>query len=112
MDFRVRGTEAGAQFDIGDTNLHILESGTAGCDHYADVDLTGDATVTGHAEQDREFLEAVAAGATPETNTVEEALTVQRVIDAIYRSNEAGRAIRPADARVSEAQLERATRLD
>ncbi|MDG5759610.1 Gfo/Idh/MocA family oxidoreductase [Natronococcus sp. A-GB1] len=94
MDFRVRGTDAGAQFDIGSTDMEILEASTAGCDHYADVDLTGDASLTGHQEQDARFLETIAAGVEPETNTVEEALTVQRVIDAIYRSSETGRAQR------------------
>ncbi|ELY43444.1 Gfo/Idh/MocA family protein [Natronorubrum sulfidifaciens] len=92
MDFRIRGTEGGAQFDIGDTELEILETGTAGGDHYADVTLTGDSSLTGYTEQDAQFLEAVATGSPPETNTLEEALTVQRVIDAIYRSSETGRA--------------------
>ncbi|ADB60455.1 oxidoreductase domain protein [Haloterrigena turkmenica DSM 5511] len=112
MDFRVRGTDAGAQFDIGDTTLNILEAGTAGGDHYADVTMTGDESVTGYAEQDEQFLAAIAAGATPETNTVEEALTVQRVIDAIYRSSETGRATELAEPQVSEFQLEQATRLE
>ncbi|WP_226041412.1 Gfo/Idh/MocA family oxidoreductase [Natrinema sp. DC36] len=112
MDFRVRGTQAGAQFDIGDTDLHILEAGTAGGDHYADIDMTGDAAVTGYSEQDEQFLATIAAGTAPETNTVEEALTVQRTIDAIYRSSESGRATELADSRVSEHQLEQATRLD
>ncbi|MGQ3414223.1 Gfo/Idh/MocA family protein [Natrinema sp. LN54] len=112
MDFKVRGTQAGAQFDIGDTNLRILEAGTAGCDHYADVNMTGDETLTGYGKQDEQFLEAIAVGATPESNTVEEALTVQRVIDAIYRSSESGRATRLEESRISEAQLEQTTRLD
>ncbi|WP_408959064.1 Gfo/Idh/MocA family protein [Natrinema sp. 74] len=98
MDFRVRGTQAGAEFDIGDTDMRILEAGTAGCDHYADVDLTGDASVTGYAEQDEAFLTAVSTGTRPATNTVEEALTVQRVIDAIYRSSETGRATQPKES--------------
>ncbi|QSW98618.1 Gfo/Idh/MocA family protein [Haloterrigena alkaliphila] len=112
MDFRVRGTNAGAQFDIGDTSLEILEAGTAGCDHYADVTMTGDAALTGYSEQDEQFLETIALGATPETNTVEEALTVQRVIDAIYRSSETGYAAQLAEPQVSEHQLEQATQLE
>ncbi|MXV62307.1 Gfo/Idh/MocA family oxidoreductase [Natronorubrum sp. JWXQ-INN-674] len=94
MDFRVRGTDAGAQFDIGDTALNILETGTAGGDHYADVTLTGDSSLTGYTAQDEQFLTAVAAETPPETNTIEEAMIVQRVIDAIYRSSETGRATR------------------
>ncbi|MFC6718467.1 Gfo/Idh/MocA family protein [Natrialbaceae archaeon GCM10025810] len=95
MDFIVRGTEAGAHFDVGDTKLRILEAGTAGCDHYADATLTGDESMTGYREQDEAFLEAIVAGTEPTTNTVEEALIVQHVIDAIYRSSEEGRAYRP-----------------
>ncbi|AEH37785.1 Gfo/Idh/MocA family protein [Halopiger xanaduensis] len=92
MDFRIRGTEGGAQFEIGDTNLKLLETGTAGSDHYADIQLTGEESMTGYAQQDEQFLRAIRSDAPPETNTVAEALTVQRVIDAIYRSSESGRA--------------------
>jgi len=93
MDVRISGTDAGAQFTVGDTDLEILEAGTAGCDHYADATLTGDAARTGYRTQDQRFFEAIVAGRAPETNTVEEALTVQRVIDAIYRSSESGRSV-------------------
>ncbi|MFC4543597.1 Gfo/Idh/MocA family protein [Halosolutus amylolyticus] len=109
MDFRIRGTEGGAQFDIGDTDMRILEAGTIGCDHYADVSLTGDPSLTGYTQQDEEFLRAIATGATPETNTIEEALTVQRVIDAIYRSSETGRATQLAEP---ESEVERRTRIN
>ncbi|MHC3439365.1 Gfo/Idh/MocA family protein [Natrialbaceae archaeon A-gly3] len=109
-EFAVRGTDAGARFDVGDTDLSILEASTAGCDHYVDSTLTGDPTIDGHAGQDRAFLEAVVAGESPETNTIEQALTVQRVIDAIYRSSEEGRAQRletqaEATARPAEQEL-------
>ena len=100
MSFVVRGTEAGAQFDIGDTDIRILESGTTGADHYADTELTGDASVTGYREQDELFLETVRAGVEPSTNTLEQALVVQRVIDAIYRSSRDGRAEVLDDERV------------
>ncbi|MFC4988398.1 Gfo/Idh/MocA family protein [Saliphagus infecundisoli] len=92
-ELHVRGTQAGARMEIGGTDLSILETGTVGCDHYADTDLTGDASITGYKQQDREFLACVASGHEPATNTVGEALTVQRVIDAIYRSSETGRAV-------------------
>ncbi len=112
MDFRVRGTRSGAQFDIGDTELRILEAGTTGCDHYADVAMTGDSAVTGYAEQDEQFLAAIATASVPETNTVAEALTVQRVIDAIYRSSETGRAVQLEASPLVEARLEQSPRLD
>ncbi|ELY85717.1 Gfo/Idh/MocA family protein [Natrialba taiwanensis] len=92
MDFRIRGTEAGAQFDIGDTKLQILGASAAGGDHYTDTTCTGDTGLTGYLEQDERFLTAVATGNEPTTNTLDEALTVQRVIDAIYRSSETGQA--------------------
>ncbi|ELY61965.1 Gfo/Idh/MocA family protein [Natronolimnohabitans innermongolicus] len=104
MDFRVRGTDAGAQFDIGDTALEILETGTAGGDHYADVAMRGDESLTGYTEQDEQFLRAVVSEAPPETNTVEEALTVQRVIEAIYRSSETGRATQLAEPELEAEQ--------
>lgn len=97
-EFVVRGTDAGARFDVGDTSLSIREAGTAGGDHYADVELTGDASQTGYREQDAAFLEAIAAGEPPEKNTLEEALVVQRVVDAIYRSSETGQAVRLAES--------------
>ncbi len=93
-EFVVRGTGAGARFDVGASDLSIFEASTAGCDHYVDTELTGDPTVDGHVGQDRAFLEAVATGEKPETNTVEQALTVQRIIGGIYRSSEEGRVTR------------------
>ncbi|ELY73451.1 oxidoreductase domain-containing protein [Natronobacterium gregoryi SP2] len=97
MDFRVRGTEAGAQFEIGDTDMTMLDAGTAGTDHYADINLSGDPSVTGYTEQDQQFLEAVDRGESPASNTLEEALTVQRVIDGIYRSSETESSVSFAD---------------
>ncbi|TYT61539.1 Gfo/Idh/MocA family protein [Natrialba swarupiae] len=107
MDFRVRGTQAGAQFDIGETELTILEAGTTGCDHYSNVNLTGDPSMTGYAKQDEQFLTTIASGGEPLANTIDEALLVQRVIDAIYRSSESGRA-----EPVSTAELECTPRAD
>ncbi|WIV66627.1 Gfo/Idh/MocA family protein [Natrialbaceae archaeon AArc-T1-2] len=99
----VQGTDAGARFELGDSDLSILEAGTAGVDHYADVELTGDPSQTGYATQDGLFLEAVATGETPSTNTIEQALTVQRVVDAIYRSSETGHTQRLAAEPIEES---------
>lgn len=99
-EFIVRGTDGGASFEIGDSDLKILESATAGCDHHADTEISGDPTIAGHREQDKRFLEAVATGIEPASNTIEEAMTVQRVIDAIYRSSETGRAQSPLESAV------------
>jgi len=92
-DVVLRGTEAGATCEVGGDDLTVHGVDAAGVDHYVDSDLTGRREVSGHAAEDRLFLEAVAAGEAPETNTVEEALAVQRVLDAIYRSSERGEAV-------------------
>lgn len=92
-EFVVRGTEAGATFDRGANELTIHEAGVGGGHHLSDAAVEtrdGDS----HATELGVFLEAVAAEEAPTINTVEEGLLVQRVIDAIYRSSEDGRAIR------------------
>ncbi|NHN49144.1 Gfo/Idh/MocA family oxidoreductase [Halostella sp. JP-L12] len=90
QEFVVRGSDAGARLDLGGDGLTMLESGKQGTDHLVDSAIdTGSIDHTGWEGSDKRFLDAVAAGAEPET-TVEEALTVQRVIDAIYRSGESG----------------------
>lgn len=86
MDVKVRGSDAGASFEIGEADCQILDAGTAGLDHYEDVVLSSDAAPPGYEVQDEQFLECVSSGVAPETNTVSQALQVQRVIDAIYES--------------------------
>ncbi|GAB3676064.1 Gfo/Idh/MocA family oxidoreductase [Halopiger thermotolerans] len=93
-DFVVRGTEAGAELELGGEDLTIFRSGTQGTDHNMDATLTeGALDHTGWEGSDKRFLEAVAAGEPPALNTIEQALTVQRVIDAIYRSAEKGTSV-------------------
>jgi len=92
-EFVVRGTGAGATFDRGANELTIHEAGNGGSHHLSDAAVEtrdGDS----HATELGVFLEACADGEAPAINTVEEGLLVQRVIDAIYRSSEDGRAIR------------------
>jgi predicted dehydrogenase len=91
-DVIVRGTEGGAAIDPTTGDLRFHESETVGDDHHADTAIeTRDADA--HAAEKRRFVEAVRADEPPERNTVEQALTVQRVVDAIYRSSEAGQAV-------------------
>jgi predicted dehydrogenase len=66
-------------------------------DHLSDTDITTRPNDAMAAEQ-AAFLEGVESGVPPERNTLDEGLTVQRVIDAIYRSSENGRAVRLDDA--------------
>ena len=90
--FVLRGTDAGATFDRSSHELTIYEDSTAGQDHLTDAEIETRATDT-HKTEQRYFLDHVRSGTTPERNTVDEGLAVQRVIDAIYRSSEQGRAI-------------------
>ncbi len=92
-EFVVRGTEAGATFDRGSDELTLHEAAIGGGHHLTDTVVEtrdGDS----HAAEQAVFLKAVADDEPPSINTVEEALSVQRVVDAIYRSSEEGRAIR------------------
>jgi predicted dehydrogenase len=91
----VRGTEAGAEMDLGGADLAINEVSAEGTDHFVDVDVEGTLERSALAGEDADFLDAVAAGEPPAMNTLEEGLTVQRLLDAIYRSSEAGESVTP-----------------
>lgn len=93
-EFTVRGTDAGARLSLGEEDLELFETGHQGTDHYVRSELEGSLPETGWPASDELFLDSVARGEAPELNTVEQALTVQRVIDAIYRSSEKGTSIR------------------
>jgi predicted dehydrogenase len=93
-DFVVRGTEAGAELELGGEELTLLQDGTQGTDHLLDATLSeGSIDHTGWEGSDKRFLDAVEDGQPPELNSVEEALTVQRVMDAIYRSSAEGTSV-------------------
>ncbi|WP_135830409.1 Gfo/Idh/MocA family protein [Halorussus halobius] len=91
--FVVRGTEAGATYDKIDDSLTLYETGRQGTDHFSNATIETRNEDPHRAEQ-RAFLDAVRSGVGPDRNTVEQALKVQRVIDAVYRSDEQSRAIR------------------
>ncbi|WP_137290771.1 Gfo/Idh/MocA family protein [Natronorubrum halophilum] len=83
----VRGTEGGLGFEVSGSELTYV---TADADEAVDaIEVEAEDM---HLAEDREFLEAV-AGAREPTETIEEALVVQRVIDAIYESSERGQAV-------------------
>lgn len=86
-DCVVRGTEAGAAFSVTDSDLTFYDANSGSESETVAVE-TGDM----HLSEDRAFLESVAGEREPE-DTVEEALTVQRVIDAIYESSDRGEAV-------------------
>ncbi|WP_435156789.1 Gfo/Idh/MocA family protein [Haladaptatus sp. DFWS20] len=91
QEFVVRGSDAGARLDLGGEELTMLEASKQGADHLVESSIS-EASIddTGWRGSDKRFLDAVAAGEAPDFNTVEQALTTQRVMDAIYRSAETG----------------------
>lgn len=91
-EFILRGTEGGARFERASHDLTIYEDSKSGQDHLTDAEITTQSSDTHRTEQ-RYFIELVGASTAPERNTVDEGLAVQRVIDGIYRSSDAGRAI-------------------
>lgn len=92
-DVAVRGTAAGATLSMGGNTVSIIETGPECHEHYADTEYEASPGTTGHRAQDELFLQAVAESEVPDMNTIEEGLTVQRVLDAIYRSSEAGTSV-------------------
>jgi predicted dehydrogenase len=90
----VDGAEGGARMEIGGDTLHLIETGRAGTDHFVDSEVTGEMEHDGHDAEIAYFLDHVARDERPDMNTVDQALAVQRVLDGIYRSDEAGAAVR------------------
>jgi len=89
----VRGTSAGAAFEMEGEVVELYETGNHGVDHYVTSEIDARGGPEGHVAEMEHFLEASAAGVLPTMNTVDQGLAVQRVIDAIYRSSESGRAV-------------------
>ncbi|WP_122091322.1 Gfo/Idh/MocA family protein [Halalkalicoccus subterraneus] len=85
----VRGTDAGAAFEIGGSELSLVSADAAEPVEVVSVDETDM-----HLAEDRTFLEAVAGERDPPNGIVEEALSVQRVIETLYESGTSGTAVR------------------
>ncbi|WP_276257110.1 Gfo/Idh/MocA family protein [Halomontanus rarus] len=101
-DFVVRGTGAGAELELGGEELTLYRAGKQGTDHLVDSTIDeGSIDHSGWAGSDKLFLDAVEMGTAPDLNTVEQALTVQRVIDAIYRSAERGTCVSVGEGALS-----------
>ena len=96
QEYFVRGRGAGARLDLSEDSLTLYETPSTGVDHHrtSKVETSGD---NAHAIELEQFVDSVATDEAPGTNTVEQALTVQRVMDAIYRSSETGRAVSLAE---------------
>ncbi len=83
----IQGTDGGAHCAIGGETLSLFGAKAGEHDHYVDTTLTpGEETLPYVAEMEY-FLKAVATGTPPAKATIEEALTVQRAIEAIYASD-------------------------
>lgn len=94
----VRGTDAGATFEMEGEVVELYETGNHGVDHYVTSEIDARGGPEGHVAEMEHFLEASAAGVLPTMNTLEQGLAVQRVIDGIYRSSEAGKAVALGEA--------------
>ncbi|WP_306058176.1 Gfo/Idh/MocA family protein [Natronococcus wangiae] len=90
-EFVVRGTESAALFDLLDGNLSFHSASNVGPDHLEDTSIETHQNDT-HSEEQRAFFDAIATGRDSDVS-VKQALSVQRVIDAIYRSSDEGRTI-------------------
>jgi predicted dehydrogenase len=88
------GTGGSVETTIGGDAVTLREVGAEGPGYYADAELSTTYGADTHAAEDRYFLETVDAGETPARNTLEEGMTVQRILDAIYRSSETGEEVR------------------
>lgn len=98
-EFVIQGDDAGAQLDLSEGGLTVFESSESGAPHFSDATITT-RNDEPHLIEQRRFIEAIRTQNPPEINTVEQALVVQRVMDAIYRSNESGASVSIDDAPV------------
>ncbi|NUB92128.1 Gfo/Idh/MocA family oxidoreductase [Haloterrigena sp. SYSU A558-1] len=90
-EFVVRGTEAAARFDLLEGDLTIHSASTAGPDHLENTSVETRQNDTHSAEQE-EFYDRILRD-DPDDRSVEHGLSVQRIIDAIYRSSDDGHTI-------------------
>ncbi len=99
----LRGTDAGATLDKKTGELTLNETRNVGVEHHVNATISAN-DIDRKQAQTKCFLSGVEAGEQPGMSTIDEALTVQRVIEGIYRSSENdGRPIRlDGDTRTTE----------
>ncbi|WP_226006890.1 Gfo/Idh/MocA family protein [Natrinema salinisoli] len=95
-EFVVRGTEAAARFDLKDGDLTIHSAGSDGQDHLLDTAVEMRENDT-HTDEQRAFFDAITTSRDI-GGGIDEAMTVQRIVDAIYRSSEGGGTVTLGDA--------------
>ena len=91
-EFVVRGTGSAARFDLLESDLSFHSASTVGPDHLEDTSVETRQNDT-HRDEQEAFFDGIATDRTDHGQSVEQALSVQRIIDAIYRSSEEGRTI-------------------
>ncbi|SEV83342.1 Gfo/Idh/MocA family protein [Natrinema salifodinae] len=94
-EFVVRGTEAAARFDLLEGDLEVYTAGADGPDHMLDTTVETRENDT-HADEQAAFFDAIGSDRDAVAD-IEDAMTVQRIIDGIYRSSETGGTVTPGD---------------
>ncbi len=96
QEYIVRGSGAGARLELSTDEMELYETVSTGVDHHrtSQIETAGK---DAHSIELEKFVDSAATGEPPGTNTVEQSLAVQRVLDAIYRSSEQGQAISLAE---------------
>ncbi|ELY62175.1 oxidoreductase domain-containing protein [Natronolimnohabitans innermongolicus JCM 12255] len=90
-EFVVRGTKAAARFDLLEGDLTIHSASNVGPDHLENTAIETPQNDT-HSEEQEAFFDRI-VDEDPDDESIGQALTVQRVIDAIYRSSDSGRTV-------------------
>ncbi len=90
-EFVVRGTDAAARFDLLESDLSIHSASNVGPDHLEDTNIETSQIDT-HAAEQHAFFERIESTDQAD-RSVEQALTVQRIVNGLYRSSEFGRSV-------------------
>ncbi|SDK15190.1 Gfo/Idh/MocA family protein [Natronorubrum texcoconense] len=90
-EFVVRGTKSAARFDLLEGDLTFHSASNVGPDHLEDTSVETREIDT-HSREQEVFFERIERD-DPDDRSVEQALAVQQIIDAIYRSSDEGHTI-------------------
>lgn len=89
----VRGNEGGAHLDLSDLSLAVYDDPETGGEDPVPVETPDHDWL---APEDEAFVTAVDEERAPSRGTLDEALTVQRAIDAVYQSSTTGGFVDPS----------------
>ncbi|EMA36649.1 Gfo/Idh/MocA family protein [Halobiforma nitratireducens] len=87
-EFVVRGTESAAVFDLLEGTLSFYSASNVGPDHLEDTTIETRQNDT-HTDEQRAFFDRIAIDERTD-DSLGQALTVQRIVNGIYRSSEDG----------------------